>query len=57
VEHAKFVTILRSGKVVNKEIPTKVSQTKGDLETKDNDKPSEVEDVDERMYKPVAPFP
>jgi len=56
VEHAKSVAILRSGKVVNKEIPTKVSQPKGDLETKDDDKPSEVEDVEERMYKHVAPF-
>ncbi|XP_062164934.1 uncharacterized protein LOC133871512 [Alnus glutinosa] len=48
MEHAKSVTILRSGKVVNKEVPTKVSQPKGDLETKEDDKPSEVEDVVEK---------
>jgi hypothetical protein len=56
MEHAKSVTILRSGKVVNKEVPIKVSQPKGDLETKEDDKPSEVEDVVEKVYKPVAPF-
>jgi hypothetical protein len=28
VEHAKSVTVLKSGKIVNKEIPTKVSQPK-----------------------------
>jgi hypothetical protein len=43
--------------VVNKEIPTKISPPKGDLETKKDDKPSKVEDVVEKVYKPVAPFP
>jgi hypothetical protein len=57
VEHAKSVTVLRSGKIVNKEIPTKVSQPKENSETKDGDKPSDVEDVEKRVYKPVAPFP
>jgi hypothetical protein len=57
VEHAKSVTILRSGKVVNKEVPTKVSPPKGDLETKEDDKPSEGGDVVEKVYEPVAPFP
>jgi hypothetical protein len=57
VEHAKSVTILRSGKEVNKEIATKVLEPKGNLETKDDDKPSKVEDVEERVYKLVAPFP
>jgi hypothetical protein len=57
VEHAKSVTILRSGKEVNKEIPTKILEPKRNLETKDDDKPSKVENVEERVYKPVAPFP
>jgi len=57
VKHAKSVTILRSGKEVNKEIPTKVSEPKENLETKDDDMSSKVEDVEERVYKPVAPFP
>jgi hypothetical protein len=57
VEHAKSVTILRSGKEVNKEIPTKVLEPKENLETKDDDKPSKVENVEERVYKHVAPFP
>jgi hypothetical protein len=56
VEHAKSVTILRSVKVVNKENPTKVSPPKGDLETKENDKPSEGGDVLEIVYEPVAPI-
>jgi hypothetical protein len=56
VEHAKSVTVLKSGKIVNKEIPTKVSQPKENLETKDDDKPREVEDVEERLYKPIASF-
>jgi hypothetical protein len=43
--------------VINKEITTKVSPPKEDLETKEDDKPSEVEDVVEKVYKPVAPFP
>jgi hypothetical protein len=43
--------------VVNKEISTKVSQSKGDLETKEDDKPNEVEDVVKKVYKPIAPFP
>lgn len=50
MEHPKSVTILRSGKVVKKEIPTNVSQPKGDIETKGDDKPSEVKDVEERVY-------
>jgi hypothetical protein len=57
VEHANSVTILSSGNEVNKEIPTKVLEPKGNLETKDDNKPSKVEDVKERVYKPVAPFP
>jgi hypothetical protein len=57
VEHAKSVTILRSEKVVNKEVPTKVSPPKGDLETKEDDKPSEGGDVVEKVYELVAPFP
>jgi len=57
VEHAKSVTILRSGKKINKEISTKVSEPKGNLETKDDDKPSKVEDVEEIVYKLVAQFP
>jgi len=57
VEHVKSITVLRNGKIVNIEIPTKVSQPKGNLETKDDDKPREVEDVEEIVYKPVAPFP
>jgi len=56
VEHAKSVTVLKSGKIVNKEIPTKVSQPKGNLETKDDDKRREVEEVEERVYKPIASF-
>jgi len=42
---------------VNKEIPTKVSQPKGNLETNDHDKPSEVDDIEEIVYKPIVPFP
>ncbi|XP_062178241.1 uncharacterized protein LOC133883038 [Alnus glutinosa] len=57
VEHAKSITILRSGKMVNKEVPTKVSPSKGDFETKEDGKPSEGGDVVEKVYEPVAPFP
>jgi hypothetical protein len=57
VEHAKSVTICRSEKVINKEVTIKVSPPKGDLETKEDDKPSEVEDVAEKVYKLVAPCP
>jgi hypothetical protein len=57
VEHAKSVTVLRSEKIVNKEIPTKVSQPKGNLETNDHDKPSEVDDIEKIVYKPIVPFP
>lgn len=38
VEHAKSITTLKSGKFVNKEIPTKVSQPKENSETKGDDK-------------------
>lgn len=48
LEHA------RSGKFVNKEIPTKVSEPKGNSETKKDDKPS---DVEARVFMHVAPFP
>jgi hypothetical protein len=57
VEHAKSVTILRSGKVVNKEVPTKVSPPKGDFKTKEDGKTSEGGDVVEKVYEPIAPFP
>jgi hypothetical protein len=57
VKHAKSVTILRSGNEVNKEISTKFSEPKENLETKDDDMSSKVDDVKERLYKPVARSP
>jgi len=37
--------------------PTKVLHPKENLETKDDDKPSDVEEIEEIVYKHVTPFP
>ena len=58
MEHYKSVTTLRSGKVINKDIPMNVSHSKENLETKGNDEPSDVDNKgeEEKIYKLVAPF-
>ena len=61
MEHAKSesVTTLRSGKIINKDIPMKVSQSKENSEIKGDDEPNDVDNKgdEEKVYKPVAPFP
>ena len=61
IEHAKSesVTTLRSGKIINKDIPMKVSQSKENSEIKGDDEPNDVDNKgdEEKVYKPVAPFP
>jgi hypothetical protein len=53
MEHAKIVTTLRSGKIINKDIPKNVSQSKENSETK-----GDVENKEEEpVHKPIAPFP
>uniref|UniRef100_A0A2N9FDK2 Uncharacterized protein n=1 Tax=Fagus sylvatica TaxID=28930 RepID=A0A2N9FDK2_FAGSY len=53
------ITTLRSGKVIEKDIPKKVLPSKENQETKDDDGPNDKENKDdeERVYKPIAPFP
>uniref|UniRef100_A0A2N9EEQ6 Retrotransposon gag domain-containing protein n=1 Tax=Fagus sylvatica TaxID=28930 RepID=A0A2N9EEQ6_FAGSY len=59
IEHVKAITTLRSGKVIKKDIPKKVLPSKENQETKDDDGPNDKENKEdeERVYKPVAPFP
>ena len=59
MEHAKSVTTLRGGKVINKDTPINVSHSKENSETKGDDEPSDVYNKGEekKIYKPVAPFP
>jgi hypothetical protein len=42
MEHTKIVTTLRSGKVINKDIPKNVSQSKENSETKVGDELNDV---------------
>ena len=59
MEHAKSVTTLRSGEVINNDIPMNVSHSEDNSETKGNDEPSDVDNKgeEEKIYKSVAPFP
>ena len=59
IEHVKAITTLRSGKVIEKDIPKKVLPSQENQETKDDDGPNDKENKDdeERVYKPIAPFP
>jgi hypothetical protein len=59
IEHVKAITTLRSGKVIEKDIPKKVLPSKENQETKDDDGPNDKENKEdeERVFKPVAPFP
>uniref|UniRef100_A0A2N9G8I7 Retrotransposon gag domain-containing protein n=1 Tax=Fagus sylvatica TaxID=28930 RepID=A0A2N9G8I7_FAGSY len=59
IEHVKAITTLRNGKVIEKDIPKKVLPSKENQETKDDDGPNDKENKEdeERVYKPVAPFP
>ena len=58
IEHAKIVTTLRSGKVINKDIPKNVSQSKENSEIKGDNELNDVENKEEEpFYKPIAAFP
>ena len=59
IEHVKAIATLRSGKVIQKDISRKVLPSKENQETKDNDGPNNEEnkEEEERVYKPVTPFP
>jgi hypothetical protein len=59
LEHVKAITTLRSGKVIEKDIPKKVLPSKENQETKDDNGPNDKENKEdeERVFKPVAPFP
>jgi hypothetical protein len=59
IEHVKAITTLRNGKVIEKDIPKKVLPSKENQETKDDDGPNDKENKEdeERVFKPVAPFP
>jgi hypothetical protein len=59
IEHVKAITTLRSGKVIEKDIPKKVLPSKENQETKDDDGPNDKENKEdeERVFKPIAPFP
>jgi hypothetical protein len=59
IEHVKAITTLKSGKVIEKDIPKKVLLSKENQETKDDDEPNDKENKDdeERVYKSVSPFP
>ena len=58
IEHVKAISTLRSGIVIEKDIPMKVLHSKENQETKDDDGPNDKEnkEEEERVYKPVAPF-
>ena len=47
IEHVKAITTLRSGKVIEKDIPKKVLPFKENQETKDDDGPNDKENKEE----------
>ena len=59
VEHAKSVTTLRSGKVIEKDIPRTVDKPKESSKSKSDDRSSDdqPEKETEHVFEPVVPFP
>ena len=59
MEHAKAITTLRSGKIIEKSDPVKVSTPNDPVSSKEDDGPSTAMNEKEPLkeYRPVAPFP
>jgi len=55
----KSITTLRSGKIIDKEIPMRADKPKESVEEKGEEGPSndDLRDGPIRVFKPVAPFP
>uniref|UniRef100_A0A2N9HXP6 Retrotransposon gag domain-containing protein n=1 Tax=Fagus sylvatica TaxID=28930 RepID=A0A2N9HXP6_FAGSY len=56
IEHVKAITTLRSGKVIEKDIPKKVLPSKENQETKDDDGPNDKENKEDEQVKVNIPL-